>query len=29
VRHKLGDDPDEPRFISTEWGLGCRFIAPH
>jgi DNA-binding response OmpR family regulator len=29
VPDKLGDDPDDPRFIRTERGLGYRFIAPH
>jgi two-component system KDP operon response regulator KdpE len=29
LRDKLGDDPDDPRFIRTERGLGYRFIAPH
>jgi two-component system, OmpR family, KDP operon response regulator KdpE len=28
LRDKLGDDPDSPRFISTERGLGYRFLAP-
>jgi two-component system KDP operon response regulator KdpE len=28
LRDKLGDDPDAPRFIRTERGLGYRFIAP-
>ena len=28
LRDKLGDDPDEPRYIQTERGLGYRFIAP-
>jgi two-component system KDP operon response regulator KdpE len=28
LRDKLGDDPDEPRYIRTERGLGYRFIAP-
>jgi two-component system KDP operon response regulator KdpE len=27
VRDKLGDDPDQPRYIRTERGLGYRFIA--
>ena len=27
LRDKLGDDPDRPRFIQTERGLGYRFIA--
>jgi two-component system, OmpR family, KDP operon response regulator KdpE len=27
LRDKLGDDPDEPRYIRTERGLGYRFIA--
>ena len=28
LRDKLGDDPDNPRFIQTERRLGYRFIAP-
>ena len=28
LRDKLGDDPDQPRFIRTERGLGYRFLAP-
>jgi two-component system KDP operon response regulator KdpE len=28
LRDKLGDDPDHPRYIRTERGLGYRFIAP-
>ena len=28
LREKLGDDPDHPRYIRTERGLGYRFIAP-
>ena len=27
LREKLGDDPDEPRYIRTERGLGYRFVA--
>ncbi len=27
VREKLGDDPERPRYIRTERGLGYRFIA--
>ncbi|HKA14989.1 MAG TPA: response regulator transcription factor [Myxococcota bacterium] len=26
LRHKLGDDPDRPRFIANEQGVGYRFI---
>ena len=26
LRDKLGDDPDDPRYIRTERGLGYRFI---
>ena len=26
LRHKLGDDPDAPRFIANEQGVGYRFI---
>ena len=25
LRHKLGDDPNHPRYIHTEWGRGYRF----
>lgn len=28
LRHKLGDDPDQPRYIGTEWGVGYRFLLP-
>ena len=28
IRDKLGDDPDDPRYIQTVRGLGYRFIAP-
>ncbi len=28
LREKLGDDPDHPRYIRTERGLGYRFLAP-
>jgi two-component system, OmpR family, KDP operon response regulator KdpE len=27
LRDKLGDNPDQPRYIRTERGLGYRFIA--
>jgi DNA-binding response OmpR family regulator len=27
LREKLGDDPDAPRYIRTERGLGYRFVA--
>src|SRR5919197_3336892 len=27
LRDKLGDDPDSPRYIRTERGLGYRFVA--
>jgi DNA-binding response OmpR family regulator len=27
LRHKLGDDTREPRYIQTEWGVGYRFVA--
>jgi len=27
LRDKLGDDPDNPRYIRTERGLGYRFVA--
>ena len=27
LREKLGDDPDHPRYIRTERGLGYRFVA--
>ncbi len=26
LRHKLGDDPDHPHYIQTEWGIGYRFV---
>ena len=30
LRDKLGDDPEQPRYIRTERGLGYRFVAdPH
>ena len=25
LRHKLGDDPEHPRYIQTEWHIGYRF----
>ena len=25
LRQKLGDNPDQPRYIQTEWGVGYRF----
>ncbi len=25
LRHKLGDDPKNPKVIKTEWGIGYRF----
>jgi two-component system KDP operon response regulator KdpE len=28
LREKLGDDPDDPRYIQTVRRLGYRFIAP-
>lgn len=28
LRDKLGDDPETPRYIRTERGLGYRFLAP-
>jgi two-component system KDP operon response regulator KdpE len=28
LRDKLGDDPDQPRFIETERRVGYRFLAP-
>jgi two-component system KDP operon response regulator KdpE len=28
LRDKLGDDPEKPRYIRTERGLGYRFIRP-
>ena len=29
LRHKLGDDPEHPRYIQTEWGSGYRFVPHH
>jgi DNA-binding response OmpR family regulator len=29
LRQKLGDDPEHPRYIQTEWGIGYRFFPPH
>ena len=26
LRHKLGDDPQNPKFIKTIWGAGYAFI---
>jgi DNA-binding response OmpR family regulator len=26
LRQKLGDDPEQPRYIQTEWGVGYRFV---
>ena len=28
LREKLGDDPDQPRFIANEPGVGYRFVEP-
>lgn len=28
LRQKLGDDPQQPRFIHTEWGQGYRMTTP-
>ena len=28
LRRKLGDDPEHPRYIQTEWGVGYRFVPP-
>ena len=28
LRRKLGDDPQRPRYIHTEWGIGYAFMAP-
>lgn len=28
LRRKLGDDPEQPRYIQNEWGVGYRFVAP-
>ncbi len=28
LRRKLGDDPEHPRYIQTEWGIGYRFVPP-
>ncbi len=27
LRQKLGDAPEEPRYIQTEWGIGYRLVA--
>jgi DNA-binding response OmpR family regulator len=29
LRRKLGDDPEHPRYIQTEWGTGYRFVPQH
>jgi DNA-binding response OmpR family regulator len=29
LRRKLGDDPEHPHYIQTEWGIGYRFVPPH
>jgi DNA-binding response OmpR family regulator len=29
LRRKLGDDPQHPLYIHTEWGIGYAFTAPH
>lgn len=28
LRQKLGDDPEQPRYIQSEWGIGYGFIGP-
>jgi two-component system KDP operon response regulator KdpE len=28
LRKKLGEDPEDPRYIHTEWGVGYRFAPP-
>jgi len=28
LRKKLGEDPENPRYIHTEWGIGYRFAPP-
>ena len=28
LRRKLGDDPEHPRYIHTEWGMSYRFASP-
>jgi DNA-binding response OmpR family regulator len=28
LRQKLGDDPEHPRYIQTQWGAGYRFVIP-
>jgi DNA-binding response OmpR family regulator len=27
LRHKLGDDPQQPRFVETVRGVGFRYVA--
>jgi DNA-binding response OmpR family regulator len=26
IRHKIGDDPKDPRYIKSVWGIGYKFI---
>ncbi len=26
LRRKIGDDPERPRYIKSEWGVGYRFV---
>jgi DNA-binding response OmpR family regulator len=26
IRHKIGDDPKQPRYIKSVWGIGYKFI---
>jgi DNA-binding response OmpR family regulator len=28
LRKKLGDDPEQPRYVQSEWGAGYRFAPP-
>ena len=26
IRYKIGDDPKNPRFIKSVWGIGYKFV---